>query len=223
METTATPRWREALTSEDHELYTAAWLIFSKRVPVPTVSEQLTDQKEMVVPFLVELLEDDYLFEMGAPGDGEVHERAVLLLGEWQVREKLDVMLDQLLESEAGDNMYDGSISAISKLGPEVIDDLLEWVEENPEYKIEIAEVLSRMPSEDERAFNTIVSWLSPENEDDIELFIDFLVDIDLNKTIPAVEQAMKHPDFSDEQKSVFKERLKELRKELRDMKKKKK
>lgn len=212
-----TSRWREALMDSTHELYQAAWLIFSDKVELDTCKKRLDDKREQVIPFLYELLDDPYLAELGAPGGGYVHETAVLLLGEWEVREALPRLLKVMENADSGDFVYDALIIALTKFGTVVIDNLLEWVKENPDFRLEIGQVLAESGKEDPRVFEAIVSWFtSPPDEDDLLDYTDFLLTLNPQKAIPSIEQVLKNAELDAELVREMRAKIKEARQNLK-------
>jgi hypothetical protein len=204
------PRWREALNDSQHPLYCAAWTIFSDRMSPEVADKRLAAEKETVIPFLFEILEESYLFEDDAPGAGIAPANAIRLLGKWQTRDALPTMLKCLADSTAY-AMRDACITAISNLDPDVIDEVITWANENPSNRPKAAELLSEVGEGDARAFQTIKSWITPEISG-IEYYARYLAEINPAEAIPVLTTLSKDRNFSEEVRRRFKDRIKEAR-----------
>lgn len=216
-----TSRWRLALRDKDHPLYEAAWLIFSNFSQVKTVGEYLTARQEEILPFLFELIEDDYLGEKGAPGQGYVRDRAVRLLGVWQRRDTLPQLLEELTEADTGDYIYDAIIDTIIEFGAEVIPHLLTWVQENDEFRVEIAEILEKIGEDNTEAFNAVLSWIEPQaSPEDIEGYVKTLASLDEAQAKTAIENLSKDNNFAADTQKFLKHWLKDSRKTKKKAKK---
>lgn len=197
--------WREALTNRDHELYPAAWTLFMDGMNVEVASERLADQKETVIPFLHELIEDEDLYMQRNPGDGRAPVNAVRLLGEWQVRESLPELLEILAETVRTQPIYRAAINAIVGLGPDIIDDVLNWVEEEPESRTEAAEVLARVGEGDQRVFEAILSWIEPDDYE-ITTYANHLIQLDAEQAAGVLRKLSQRRDFSKEERGSFRQ-----------------
>lgn len=212
------PVWREALTNRDHKLYAVAWTVFLDSMNVEIANERLVDLKENAIPLLSEIIEDEYLHTEDALGDGKAPINAIALLGEWQVREVLPTLLDLLEEHPQTKSIYQPIVTALSKFGDEIVDDVLSWVEGNPELRRKGAAVLSRIGVGNEKIFETIAAWIVP-GEYDMAYFANCLIDIDSDDAASTLRKLSQDRDFEREERNVLKTKSKDARARQKEQK----
>ncbi|NDJ85956.1 MAG: hypothetical protein GYB66_08730 [Chloroflexi bacterium] len=203
--------WRQALRNREHDLYVAAWTVFMENMSVEVADKRLAEQKEVVIPFLLEIIDDTYLFEKEAPGDGQAPLNAVRLLGEWQVRDALPKLLSILEVTASYNPIYRPLIQSIGKMGPDVLDDVLTWVEEQPDLRSEAADIFVATKTTDPRAFDAVASWLEPE-EYDLNHIGQVLIDLDAGRAVDMLRQFSQDKNFSKEDRSTLRDLLKRAR-----------
>ncbi len=207
--------WREALTNRDHELYPAAWTVFMDNMNVDVAAERLSEQKETVLPFLYELINDEDLYMPRKLGEGRAPVNAVRLLGAWKVQESLPELLEILAETVRTQPIYRAAINAIAELGADVIDDVLAWVEEEPESCTEAAEVLGRVGKGDQRAFDAIQSWIVPDDYE-ITTYANHLIRLDAEQAAGALRKLSQNREFSKEERNTLRNLARQARQTAR-------
>lgn len=205
------PVWREALTNRDHELYSVAWTVFMESMNAEAADERLTDLKEQAIPLLSTIIEDEYLHTEDAPGNGKAPINAVKLLGDWQVRDALPQLLDILAETQQTRPIYQPTVNAISSFGEDILDDVLTWVEGKPELRRKAAAVLSRIAIGNEKAYETIASWIVPD-EYDMAYFANCLIDINADEAASTLRKLSQDREFEREERNVLKAKSKDAR-----------
>ncbi len=214
-EEATTSVWREALTNRGHELYAAAWTVFTHGIALEAAMIRLEDQKEQVIPFLLAILEDDYLQTKQAPGDGNAPLNATRLLGEWGVHEALPHLLTIIEESVRSQPIYLNAVQAINKMGPEVLKDVLAWVEENPELQPEAVDMLAKIGEGNEQVFELVRSWITPDGYM-LEIFSESLIEIDPSLAADALRQLSQDRDFDKDNRAMFRAMSKEAKETLK-------
>jgi hypothetical protein len=205
------PVWREALTNRDHELYPVAWTVFMERMNAEVANERLADLKEQAIPLLSAIIEDEYLHTEEAPGDGKAPINAIKLLGDWQVSDALPKLLDILAENPQTKSIYTPTVNALSNFGDGILDDVLNWVEDKPELRRKAAAVLSRIGIGNEKAYETIASWIVP-SEYDMAYFANCLIDINSDEAASTLRKLSQDREFEREERNVLKSKSKDAR-----------
>lgn len=205
--------WRDALTDSEHDLHQAAWLIFAQSVQVNTALEKLADQKEAVKPLLLEIIEDDYLFEADAPGDGNGPLKAMEFIEEWEMTEALPTLLELLEVAESLPQVADSAKEAITSFGSAVLDEVLAWVEDNDDMSWAIVDILPALagPS-DEKA----LAWLKQgieANDPDLANYVDALMQIDAKSAEGYLSELSNNKDFDKDTQKLFRKKAKEAKK----------
>jgi HEAT repeat protein len=213
-ETTAQPRWREALNDRNHPLYRAAWTIFSERSTPEVAKERLAAEQEVVVPFLLEILKDDLLFDADALGKGVAPANAIKLLGEWQVRDALPTLFEVLADS-TGYLTRNACIDAIANFGSEIMEQVIAWAAEDEANRPKAGEILAEIGQGNPQAFQTILAWLTPETTGP-EYYARYLIKINPEEAAAVLAQLSKDRRFSDPTRQRFKDRLKEAKEAIR-------
>lgn len=211
--------WRDALTQRDHALYKAAWTVFMRGMNGKAAGERLSDQKEEVIEFLYSLLDDEYLYEKEAPGGGLAPVNAIALLSEWKVREALPRFFAAIEDSVSSQPIYGEALEAIRGLGSDVLEDVLQWAEDNADLREEASHILGEIGQGDERVFNAILSWIEPEEHGHSHI-IEHLIDIDPDKAVSALYALSTNRNFSKEERNVFRDKQKDARRIAKDRRK---
>lgn len=170
--------WREALTDQNNDLYEAAWLLFTPGVSVETAVERLDNKKNAVVELLKNVLDEDELYDEESYGDGNAPVKAIYLLGEWHVVDALPTLLEVLEVSENNDAVREAVIVSLRSMGADIIDDVIAWGTDNPEFSLEATDILSSIGQGNKAAFAYIAEWVGKE-DDDLEYYIDRLIELD--------------------------------------------
>jgi HEAT repeat protein len=209
------PRWRMALADNTNPLYKAAWIVFTERVSPERAFAHVKDDKDTVVPFLNEILEDDSLFDNDSPGKGTAPANAARLLGEYQVREALPKLLELLADS-TNFRLRNACNAAIAKLGPDVIDEVIEWANVDGTRRPKAAELLEDVGVGSEKAFQTILTWISPEITG-LEYYARYLTRINPEAGIEELQKLSKDSRFNGDVRRRFKDRIKEAQEAIKE------
>jgi hypothetical protein len=206
--------WREALKDQKNDLYEAAWLLFTPGVSVETASERLEDQKDSVVELLKTVLDEDELFDEEAYGDGNAPVKAIYLLGEWNVTDALPTLLEVLEVSENNDKIREALMVALRNLGEDIVDDVIAWGTDNPDFSLEATDILAAVGLGNEAAFGYVRDWVAKEDED-LEYYIDHLIEIDADAAQAYLD------DFTTEDKGnrkLFRKKGREAKKRAQEL-----
>ncbi|MCI0714664.1 MAG: hypothetical protein L0154_31205 [Chloroflexi bacterium] len=205
--------WREALTDQKNDLYEAAWLLFTPGVSVETATERLKDKKDAVVELLKNVLDEDELYDEESYGDGNAPVKAIYLLGEWNVAAALPTLLEVLEVSETNDKVREAVIVSLRNMGADIIDHVIAWGNDNPEFSLEAADVLSSIGQGNEAAFAYISAWVEKE-DDDLEYYIDRLIELDPD----TAERFLDNFSTEDkENRKLFRSKAREAKKKARE------
>lgn len=209
--------WRDALTDSEHDLHQATWLLFAQSVQVDTAIEKLSDQQDAVKPLLLEIIEDDYLFEADAPGDGNVPPKAIEVIKIWGIADALPSLLE-LLEFEATlPQVANAAKGAINAFGHDVLDDVLAWVKDNDDMSLSVVELLPNLAgASDEDAINWLKSAIEA-NDPDLPAYVDALIQIDAKSAQDYLAELSKNKDFEKDAQKLFRKKAKEAKKTAKE------
>lgn len=205
--------WREALTDQKNDLYEAAWLLFTPGISVETAMKRLGDNKDAVVELLKDVLDEDELYDEESYGDGNAPVKAIYMLGDWHVVDALPTLLEVLEVSENNDTVREAVILSLRNMGEDIIDEIIAWGRDNPEFSLEAADILTSIGQGNEAAFAYITEWVEKE-DDDLEYYIDHLIDLD-----PDTAEGF-FDNFSTEDKDnrkLFRSKAREAKKKARE------
>jgi hypothetical protein len=118
--------WREAAKDEQHPRYKAVWTLFGGEMKPAAAAKRLADQKETVIPWLLEILDIEELAEEGSFGNGDAPINAAGLLGEWRVTEAIPRLMEMYVEGDIETILHSRVSTALLKMGSAVIDPMLE-------------------------------------------------------------------------------------------------
>lgn len=205
--------WRDALNDSEHDLHQAAWLIFAKSVQTDTAITKLADQQDAVKTLLLEIIEDDYLFEADAPGDGSVPVDAMGFIEEWQITEALPTLLELLEVGDALPQIAESAKATIISFGADVLEDVLTWVGENDDLSLAVAELLPQLASENtEPAVAWLKQWIDT-NDADVADYVDALIAIDAKSAEAYLGELSQNKDFEKDTQKLFRKKAKEAKK----------
>ena len=205
--------WREALKDQNNDLYEAAWLLFTPGVSVETATQRLDDKKDAVVELLKNVLDEDELYDEDSYGDGGAPVKAIYLLGEWNVADALPNLLEVLEVSENNEKVREAVMVSLRNMGTDIIDGVIAWGTDNPEFSLEAADILSTIGQSNEAARAYITAWVEKE-DDDLEYYIDRLINVDPDAAQDYLE------NFKTEDKDnhkLFRSKAREAKKKARE------
>lgn len=165
--------WRSAMKDEAHPRYRAAWFLFSPQDNTKAAARLLQDQSLDIIPWLYEILDTPELYLESTLGKGKAPVHAVALLGYWQVTEAIPRLLS-IIEQETWENdVFDETISALQRMGPEALDPVLAFAEDIPGDKpVDLTAIVCRIGGDDERAFRYIQQVFEREHDDVLQMFV---------------------------------------------------
>lgn len=208
--------WRTALTTRDHDLYAAAWTLFMQGMNEEVAATRLESQRETVIPFLENLIEDDYLYQNAAPGKGNAPVNALRLLGKWKVQEAVPKLLTVLETATPRQPTYFASINALAQFGEDIIPTIVAWVEEKPENRDEALEVLEKVAVGNTEVFDMVLSWIVPE-EYSLETYVQSLVELDSERAVKVLNDLAQNRSFSKEEREIFREEIKHAQHHIKE------
>src|SRR6185369_5078819 len=115
------PIWRQAIKDEQHPLYRAAWQLFSPAFDARYSAETLASQKDEVIAFANILLDSPELYEDSSLGSGNAPLNAAELLGEWQVTETIQRLVQTIEAGDVDSDLFDLATMALHKMGIAVV------------------------------------------------------------------------------------------------------
>ncbi|AKJ08389.1 SEC-C motif-containing protein [Archangium gephyra] len=119
---------------------------------------------EAVEP-LVEVLLDEPLADITAPGEGYAPIHAVQLLAQLKAPEAISAMVRRLMHSEPGEVLYDALLYALEELGPAVAPAALEALASarTEDERFGLLSVLARCEVQDERIYAALLAQLKED------------------------------------------------------------
>lgn len=215
------PVWRAALTNRDHDLYEAAWTLFGKKMNIVVADKRMQERKDAVIPLLVEIIEDEDLYERRNLGGGIAPLNAVRLIEKWGLKEQLPMLLEVLEQTASYQKMYSIVISAIASFGSEILDDILNWVEKDQEMRPEAAQILSKISDvkTKNRIYDIIFSWIEPDEFNLLE-FAEALVKLDPERAVGDLRILANNSNFERDERTKFRDLSKDARKVARERQK---
>lgn len=165
--------WRAAMTDETHPRHKAAWLLFAPSSSAAAAAKLLQDQSVEVIPWLMELLDTEALYQPGSLGKGHAPVRAVGLLGAWQVTAAIPKLLQLIREHNWKENIFDEAIGALQAMGADALEPVLALADEVERDKwVDLSAVVCRVGAGDERAFPFVQQTLEGVQDDALRAFV---------------------------------------------------
>lgn len=197
--TDETPIWRQALKDDQHPLHRAAWILFSEK-PNPQYTDRvLADQKEQVIEFIYQILDNEELYWGDSLGSGIAPINGVELLGRWQVVDSIPRLLKIVEEDDIEAIVNGAAYHALSELGSVVYEPLMEF-DERTEHKHEnsIAGIVADACKGDPRVFDYVRTiFEKQEDEWDIAYLAENLLICDPQQAIPFLEKRLQKHKYS--------------------------
>jgi hypothetical protein len=186
--------WREALKDSGHPRHSTAWVLFTEGMTPEKADKLLAPKKELVLPWLLEVLDTKPLYLQENLGKGNVPIVAVGVLGRWQVVEMLPRLLAEL-QSDNWDTVFWGqALEALRAIGTPAIEPLLELAPRVAfDTRTTIVSVLADIGERDDRALGLALETLDEaQNEWDIRMAAENLLVLDPERGVPELEARMK-------------------------------
>ena len=154
----------------------------------PDVRDEILVLRTAAVPSLIEILEDEYLQMMDAPGEGWAPIHAAELLSELGALEAIQPMINCLVSTEWECILHDRLLSVLRPFGEPALEPLLEAYEntEDLEIRKSLCSVLAGLGIQDERIFRLLLEEL----EEEVDLGAMHLADYGDSQALPYLQQA---------------------------------
>lgn len=192
------PIWKQAAKDPEHPLHNATWLLFSQKFNVKRAAKQLEAQKEAVIDYMLQILDEVDLQMPQSFGSGNAPVHSVELLGYWRVTDAIPRLI-QILEDDPSIDyiLTDKAISAIERMGAAAIDPLLDYIERNPEEKTVTSLTLAHVGYKNERVYEYIQEYFEtlPLNTGpfgDAITVAEALASCDSEKAVPYLRERLK-------------------------------
>ncbi len=202
-----TAAWRAALNDEADPRHKIAWALFPAVKSMDRAARRLADQQETVLGYLYQVLDEPALYEETALGKGQAPLNAMKLLGHWGVVEAAPRLLAILDEREWTTDAHDAALSALSALGPPIIEQVLAFAgSARLTTEGSLAAVLAALGEGDARAFAWVKDALTRQQTDlDIVYMARMLLDIDRAAAVPFLKQRLKEQSYSEQARAGIK------------------
>jgi hypothetical protein len=197
--------YRIALKDSSHAFYEATWLIFAESMNSEYAAKRLAPQKDDLIPYLFEIVDDEDLAEEGSLGKGYAPGHAIELLGEWEVSEAAPRLLS-IFENEDEDSLiWEAASDALGNMGPGIIDDIFAILDRSKEIHIAtVGGILSKAGKGNQRVFDWIKEQLDLYKQNwQIRWWAECLLACDKDQAIPLLEERIN--------KRKFDQRLREI------------
>jgi HEAT repeat protein len=138
----------------------------TERLPPELESALLARGAEVVEP-LVELLWDESLTDLDAPGKGWAPIHAVWLLERLKAPEAIEPLVKRLLRTQPGEVLHDVLLDTLEELGPVVAPAALEALAStgDPDARFGLLTVLASCGTKDERIYTALLAELQEDPE----------------------------------------------------------
>jgi len=125
------------------------------------------DQGEAAVPVLLAIFGDESLDAESSPGEGYARERAAMLLGELRAEAAIAPMLAVLRVTDPLSPTHEAILEVLPRIGAAVLEPVLaEYASStDPELRISLASILSRLEAKDPRILQTLLAHLRENPE----------------------------------------------------------
>ncbi len=207
--------WREALKDSNHPRHSAAWVLFTEGMTSEKAEKLLRPKQETVLPWLLEIVETEPLYQQGSLGNGHAPAVAVGVLGRWKVTEILPRLIAELEDDEEGGTVFwEEAIEALRAIGEPAIEPLLELAERTDPGQREITlSVLADIAKGNDRALALTLETLDHmKNEWDIRYVAESLLVLDPVRGIEALEARIKARKFDKKVRGVLEGYIKDTR-----------
>ncbi len=209
------PVWRQALHKSDQPLYSAAWVVFSEKMPFAGADRLLGDQKAQVIPFLLAIVDSPELYPETSLGSGWAPIHAVELLGHWQVLEAVPRLLHILAEDDWMSIVHDRALVALKGMGPGVVDLLLPVAEQAAanEQRITFASILSEVGQANAQAYEYVRTVFEQQTtESDIAYMAENLLECNPQAGIALLEAHIRQHRYRPRLRRILEQRIAEAR-----------
>ena len=190
-----TPTYRLALKDSSHPFYEATWLIFDADMEPEYTAKRLADQKEALIPYFFEIVDDLSLREDGAPGYGFAPSNAIEILGVWRVAEAVPRMLEIFEHTDIDSDIHEATSDALKLMGSGIVDDLMKMRDRAADdLQFAIASILSEVGQGNQEVYDWVKTlFLAAKDYFDIHFYAEYMLDIDSAQAIPFLKEQIKH------------------------------
>ncbi len=154
-------------------------------------------RRDKAIPVLIELAEDQDLWEEDSPGEGWVPIHAVELLGKLKAREAVPTLIDIIADSDPSEIIRNQAMFALEAIGAPATPAVLDTIRysRNRELKADLAPILGKIGRGRADTFDTLVKLYKELQWDEFRIFpIMGMADLGDRRAIPILEQALTDP-----------------------------
>ena len=208
--------YRLALKDSSHPFYEATWLIFAEQMNTKFAAKRLTAQKDDLIPYLLEIVDDESLAEEGSLGKGFAPPHAIDLLGEWGVTEALPRLIKILEEEDEDTYIWGSAADALGKMGPEVVDEMFALLDRSEDVHVAtVGGILSSAGKGNQRVYDWLKSQLDLHKEDwKVRWWVECLLECDKEQASSLLEERIQKRKYSPQLRAVFQKWIDEARQE---------
>ncbi|MBI3763748.1 MAG: HEAT repeat domain-containing protein [Chloroflexi bacterium] len=156
------------------------------------------EQGEIVIPELIDLLEDRELWPDDSDGEGYVSIHAARLLGRLQAAEAVEPLLKVIAESEPEDILRDAAIAALEEIGSPAVPATLRFLRysRDPDLKGLLAWPLATAGKGSEKVYEALATLYNETTWDDVRSEVaTVLGDFGDKRAVPLLRSALDEPD----------------------------
>jgi hypothetical protein len=207
------PIWRIALKDEQHPLHRATWILFSKNMKVEKATVKLEEKRDIVIPLILAILEDQSLEYESALGSGSAPINAIKLSGEWQVEEALPHFYRILVDEEHREDtsvMWDRVVHYLPRFGEVVVEKLLALIDQYPDVGYLFLSLLGEAAPGNEQVFNMIQAAIEAIDgrakfaSHDIDYMSNALLKCDRDKGLAYVQNVLQKRKLNTRSKNAI-------------------
>jgi HEAT repeat protein len=208
--------YRIALKDSSHPFYEATWLIFAERMKSEYASKRLAPQKDDLIPYLFEIVDDEDLSDEGALGKGYAPVHAINLLGEWEVSEAVPRLLEIFEEEDHDTLIWNAAAVALEHMGPGMVDEMFVLLDRlDEDHHTAIGAVLSQAGKGNQRAYDWIKAQLDRQKEEwDVRFWAECLLECDPSQAIPVLEERINRRKFDPRLREIIQNWIEQARQE---------
>jgi len=180
--------WRQAIHDKTDPLHSITWSLFSPKFKTERIAATYANQREMLRPYLKQIMATKMLYEKGALGSGHAPANAARLRFFWQGMDILPDVLQMLTQSEVNTPASEVVFELLVQMPEEAIDSIIHYGQQCKEDdKLMIAAILStKLGQGNQECFDFIRSAFEAANDHAHRvLYAQALIDNDVEQAEP--------------------------------------
>ncbi|RMF32381.1 MAG: hypothetical protein D6759_08495, partial [Chloroflexi bacterium] len=165
------------------------------------------ENREAVIPILIDLAADEELALVEAPGEGFVPIYAARLLGHLKAAEAVPTLIDLVAEGEPNEILFSEAIYALEAIGEPAVEPLFQFMRYSRlrEAKANLAPTLVKVAGEDERTFPTLARLLEEVSWDEGKaLVVMALADLGDRRAVPLLWDQLESAEEAVDRQEVL-------------------